>query len=172
MTVGSLGGVSFSASGERIVTPYKMSRSGSVNWAKHARAGGTTLLERASDDAETATLHFKLVSATAADVSGELRLLEEYKRIGAVLPLELGNEVLGRWRWVISSLSYEVEAFDITGAPAVADVTVNLTEYLDSAVVAAQTKAAEKTRRPVQSTGPGGNVAGSGLIRWNAEAVK
>lgn len=130
MVVGSLGGIVFTVSDDKIMTMSNIKVSGSASYGKHQRHSGSTLLEFTGNDADTLTFNMTLAAQLGVDVESEIAKIEAAKRSGSTLKLVIGKKVYGRYRWVIQKYSASYSAFDREGKPILADVSITLAEYL------------------------------------------
>lgn len=130
MVIGSLGGIVFTVSSEKIMTINNIKVSGSANFGKHQRHGGNTLLEYVGNDADTLSFDIKLAAQLGVDVEQEIDKIADAQRSGEALKLVIGKKVYGRYRWVIEKWSASYSAFDKNGKPILANVSLTLNEYL------------------------------------------
>lgn len=128
--VGSLGGIIFTVSSDKIMTMSNIKTSGTANYGKHQRVSGNTLLEYTGNDADTLSFDIKLAAQLGVDIEKELDKIAAAQRSGEVLKLVIGKKAYGRYRWVIEKYSATYTAFGKDGKPILADVSLTLGEYL------------------------------------------
>lgn len=130
MVAGSLGGIVFTVSDDKIMTMSNVKVSGSASYGKHRRHSGSTLLEFTGNDADTLTFNMTLAAQLGVDVESEIAKIAQAQRTGEILKLVIGKKVYGQYRWVIQKYSASYSAFDREGKPILADVSITLAEYL------------------------------------------
>jgi hypothetical protein len=81
---------------------------------------------------EPQQISFKLRVSAFFGVNPEtqIKLLEGYLRNGTQLTFVLGNKTYGRYRWLLESLSQDVEYYDKRGNVTQCDLSISLREYL------------------------------------------
>ncbi len=130
MTVGSLGGIVFTVSPNRIETVDGFKQSGSANYGKHQRHGGDTLLEFVGRDADTISFNMLLAAQLGVDVEAEIAKIVSAEQSGEALRFVIGKKILGRYRWVITKHTVTYKQLDREQRLILAEVSVQLTEYL------------------------------------------
>lgn len=130
MKVGSLGGIIFTVSSDKILTFNNQKSSVSAKYGKHQRHGRDTLLEYIGNDAETLTLDITLAAQLGVDVEAEIEKIRAAQRRGEIMKLVIGKKVYGRNCWVIEKSTVTYKAYGKDGAPILAEVSLSLAEYL------------------------------------------
>lgn len=133
MIVGFLGGTPFVTSKNYIYTFDDYSRNSSARYAKHDLIGQKPVLEYLGPDTEEISFKIKLRSDHGLSPRVELEKLRKYRNQGRVLPLIIGGRVIGKWNWVIESVSEAVNYWSRTGQILSCDVDIKLKEYVGRA---------------------------------------
>lgn len=129
MNVGSLGGIVFSVSAEKIRTLRDLVRSVSSNTSTHSRHNGTGLVEytgRAPDQITFSVRVSRYLGMAPADV---INVLESYVTNGTAVTFVLGGERMGSYRWLVKQYKETVINTDTHGMPIDSDVSLTLIEY-------------------------------------------
>lgn len=130
MTIGSLGGIIFSVSSNKIETVNNFKQSGSASYGKHRRHCGDTLLEFVGRNADTISFDMTLAAQLGVDVEAELDKIVKAEQSGEALKLVIGKKALGRYKWVITKHTVNFKQLGRDNAPVMAEVSVQLSEYL------------------------------------------
>lgn len=130
MTVGSLGGILFSVSSNKIETVNNFKQSGSASYGKHQRHCGNTLLEFVGRDADTISFEMTLATRLGVDVEAEIAKIAKAEQSGEALKLVIGKNTLGRYKWVITKHTVNFRQLGRDNTLIRADVSVQLSEYL------------------------------------------
>ena len=130
MIVGALGSVPFEVSDYTVRTINNMQHSFSVSTTTHKPHLRNGLVEATGNDPDKLQFDIKLSTFLGVDPATELRNLEAYERRYATLPLVIGNRPIGRFRWLIQSMTVKSQRFDGRGHLIGCDVSLKLIEYL------------------------------------------
>lgn len=130
MTVGSLGNIVFTVSSNKIETLTNFKQSGSAAYSEHQRHAGNSLVEFVGRNADTISFEIVLSSELGVNVQTEIDKIAAAEKNGEILKLVIGKKIYGRYRWVIKSHTVNIKHFDKNNEPLLANVNVNLTEYL------------------------------------------
>lgn len=130
MTIGSLGGIIFSVSSNKIETVNNLKQSGSASYGKHQRHCGDTLLEFVGRDADTILFDMTLAAQLGVDVEAELAKIVKAEQSGEALKLVIGKKALGRFKWVITKHTVNFKQLGRDNTLVMAEVSVQLSEYL------------------------------------------
>lgn len=130
MTVGSLGNIVFSVSTDKIETITNIRQSGSASFAEHKRHCGNTLLEFTGKNADTFSFDITLAAELGVDVEKEIEKIVSAEQSGEALRLVIGKKTYGRYKWVIKNHTETMKYFDKHNQLIMAEVSVNLYEYL------------------------------------------
>lgn len=125
--IGSLGGVVFSVSTNRVKTFDDLKRSSSAKYASHNRHLKDTLLEFTGNDPDKITFTMALSAFLGVNPQSEISTLRAAARAGRIMHLVIGRKSYGNW--VISSLSIDYDRVDNKGNVLTANVSVSLTAY-------------------------------------------
>ena len=130
MVIGCIGAVPFYVSSEAVKTFETFQMSSSARYATHQLAYGNTLLEFTGTDPSQVQIEILLSAYLGVSPAAEYRQLEAYELNGIPVPVVMGDCAYGRWRWVITGLTYRPEYYDKYGNVASAKVSVTLKEYM------------------------------------------
>ena len=130
MTIGSLGGIVFSVSSNKVETVNNFKQSGSASYGKHQRHSGNTLLEFVGSDVDTISFDMTLAAQLGVDVEAELAKIVNAEQSGEALKLVIGKKTLGRYKWVITKHTVNFKQLGRDNALVMAEVSVQLSEYL------------------------------------------
>jgi phage protein U len=131
--IGSLGGVVFEVSSERVKTFQDLKFQYSMKYAQHDIHGGVGLLELTGRAPATCSLKILLDSALGVDPKDELKELLEIMLKGAAVGFILDGspQALERGgQWVIESATETWKVVDHTGKMISAEVDLQLKEYM------------------------------------------
>lgn len=126
-TIGSLGGVVFFVSTNRIKTFDDLKLSSSAKYASHNRHLKDTLLEFTGNEPDTITFTMTLSVFLGVNPKTEIATLKTAKRAGRIMHFVIGRQSYGNW--VITSLSVDYDRVDNKGNVLAAKVNVSLTAY-------------------------------------------
>lgn len=129
--IGSIGDVTFETSSARIRTIFDMKRSGSVRLAHHERMNEKAVTEFVGKGLESIHFNMKLSRSMGVDPDKEADQLREYRDTGKPLLFMLNNKVIGENKWLIESISEEVERFGRNGEILSMNVELGLSEYVE-----------------------------------------
>lgn len=129
MKVGCLGKIVFEVSEKTIQTINDVSWSGSVNITEHHRHLGDACTEFTGRNADTISLEIHLSAWLGVNPLKTIHQIWEYERKGTAVPLVIGEQSYGKYRWLIKSHSTKLEKFDRGGNLLSATVSLNLIEY-------------------------------------------
>ena len=128
--IGSLGGVVFEASSERVRTFRDLSMQRGANYAEHEVHGSKALLEFTGLALSTVSMKVRLDAALGVDPLEELDALRGILERHMAAPLILDGVPQGDGLWVVTSLQEEHEVVDARGAPVAVEVSLSLKEYV------------------------------------------
>lgn len=128
-TVGCLGDIPFEVSSERVRTFSNMKREFSASYSTHKRIGGKALPEFSGVGLEKITFEMILSAYLGINPQKEVDRLADYLRKGKALPLVIGQESVGTYRWTVQSLNSTVQHTDANGRPLTIKASVTLQEY-------------------------------------------
>lgn len=126
-TIGSLGGVVFSVSTNRVKTFDDLKLSSSAKYASHNRHLKDTLLEFTGNEPDKITFTMTLSVFLGVNPKTEIATLKTAKRTGRIMHFVIGRQSYGNW--VITSLSVDYDRVDNKGNILAAKVSVSLTAY-------------------------------------------
>lgn len=128
--IGVLGDIVFEVSEKRVYTISAMTWGGKSSIATTARHNTNALTEYTGMEPDTISLTISVCSWLGADPIEEMVKLWDAMREGRAMPLTIGSKPYGKYRWLISDLSDEVQQFDREGNQYSIQVTLSLIEYL------------------------------------------
>lgn len=126
--IGSLGGVPFESSTEKLRTFNNFNRSGAARWSDHERLGMKPKREFIGPDTESIGLSIRLDVSHGINPERELVGLRSARDEGRILPLVMGDKFLGDY--VIDSLSENHKHYSGRGDLMVAVADLALKEYI------------------------------------------
>ncbi len=130
--VGCLGEIIFQVSEEVVETLKDVEWSGSARYAVHQRHLQNALTEFTGVDPDSIKFSMTLTWELGVNVLEELVKIWTYERSGEALPLVIGDKPYGKYRWNILKHSAQYQSQDKWGNPTVAEVSLELQEYLRS----------------------------------------
>ena len=129
--IGSIGDVTFETSSQRIRTLFDMKRTGAVRLAQHERMNEKAITEFVGKGLENMSFSMQLARYMGVDPDKEAERLREYRDNGTPLLFMLNNKVVGENKWLIESISEEVERFGRDGEILLMNVELSLSEYVE-----------------------------------------
>ena len=126
-TIGTLGGVVFSVSTNKVRTFDDLKSSGSAKYASHDRHLKDALLEFTGNEPDKITFSMVLSIFLGVTPQSEISKLRAAQRAGRIMHLVIGRQSYGNW--VITSLSTDYDRIDNKGNVLIANVNVSLTAY-------------------------------------------
>lgn len=130
MKIGSLGSVVFTVSDSTVMTLRDMEVKNSASISVHKVHMRSGLAEFTGSDPQQITFKLRVSAFLGANPEAQIKRLEGYLRNGTQLTFVLGNKTYGRYRWLLESLSQDVEYFDRRGNVTQCDLSISLREYL------------------------------------------
>ena len=127
--IGSIGDVTFETSSQRIRTLFDMKRTGAVRLAQ--RMNEKAITEFVGKGLENMSFSMQLARYMGVDPDKEAERLREYRDNGTPLLFMLNNKVVGENKWLIESISEEVERFGRDGEILLMNVELSLSEYVE-----------------------------------------
>lgn len=127
--IGTLGNTVFSVSRGQVKTFDGLKWDSSVQYATHNRHLKDPLLEYTGTDADT--ISFTMIFSVFLGVNpmGEITKLLNAERSGEIMRLVIGGKAYGKYKWVITKTSKDLERFDNRGNLLHAKVSVSLKAY-------------------------------------------
>ena len=129
--IGTYGDVVFEASSELVRTFDDFQRSGTAQYAEHARIGLKPLLEFVAPKLETVSFKMSFSVEMGVDPRLEIETLREMRDAGVAAWLILDGRPLALF--VIESLSETWKRVDNHGGLLAAEVQISMKEYLEAA---------------------------------------
>lgn len=128
--IGCLGDIPFRVSHSVVQTISNASWSGGARYATHQRHLTHALTEFTGLDPDTFSFDFLLCYELGVDPIAMLNKLWKYERQGTPVSLVLGSKAYGKYRWVIQKHIAKMQHYDKDGNLIMAEVSVELLEYL------------------------------------------
>ena len=128
--IGYLGDILFEVGMDKLISPYNIQWSGSTRYATHLRHVNNALTEFMGVDPDKMSFEIHLSADLGIDVMTELGKIWAYERNGKQLSLVIGEKIYGKYRWTIQRHTIKMQYFDRDGNLIVADVSLNLLEYI------------------------------------------
>lgn len=129
--IGSLGDIVFSVSREKIYTFSGLSHTVGAKYATHNRIGLAPLLEYTGQDVEKISMNIQLLAKYGINPLIEAERLNELCLNGTPLRFMLGKEQIGRFKWVITSISNKMDHIDNNGLIYKADLSITMQSYAE-----------------------------------------
>lgn len=129
MVLGSLGGIVFSVSKNKVKTFENIQIESKVNYAKHTRHNRKPLLEFQNVELDMISFTMYFSAFLGINPSSEQDKIDHYMKSGKVLTLIVGGKRYGG-KWVITSHSKDLSQFDKKGRVLVAKSRIELEEYV------------------------------------------
>lgn len=130
--IGCLGSIPFYVSSNSVKTISNVQRAGAARYGEHKRHLSTTLTEFTGVDAGSVSFDMVLSAYLGVDPGSEINQIVNYMNRGKTLPLVIGDEIIGKYRWTIKSYSVKMQTFGKGGSLTSATVSISLLEYLRS----------------------------------------
>lgn len=124
--IGTLGGIIFETSMEKVLTFTGLTRTGEPRFEEHAVIGRKPVIEYLGPALDKATLAIRLDVGHGVNPKTEIKKLRDAMGTGEVLPLTIGGEFYGDW--LISQLTEDNRTIDNRGNILVAEVSLSLVE--------------------------------------------
>lgn len=128
--IGALGNVVFKVSANYINTFQDFKRESSGRWAKHDIYGQKPKEEFLGPELDTISFKMELKASLGNNPRYDAEKLMILTRTGEALPLVIGGDAMGYYRWVVKKVEQEWEDIDPNGNVLSATVHITLTEYI------------------------------------------
>jgi phage protein U len=127
--IGTLGDVVFSVSKSQVSTFDGLKWNSSAKYSAHDRHLKDPLLEFTGNNADTISFSMYFSAFLGMNPIAEIAKLLTAERNGRVSRLVIGSKAYGKNKWVITSLSKDLERFDNKGNLLIAKVNISLQAY-------------------------------------------
>lgn len=127
--IGTLGDIVFSVSRGQVKTFDGMKWDSSVQYATHNRHLKDPLLEYTGTDLDTISFIMVFSAFLGVNPIAEITKLLNAERSGQIMRLVIGSKAYGKYKWVITKTSKDLERFDNKGNLITAKVSVSLKAY-------------------------------------------
>ncbi len=129
--IGSLGGVIFEVSFEKVETFRDFQVQRSAKYTEHAIHGRKGLLEFTGLSASTASLRIRLDAAFGVNPKKESETLRKMLSDHEAVPFILDGEPQGDGLWVLEGIDENYELIDNHGTFIIIEVNLKLKEYIE-----------------------------------------
>lgn len=127
--VGALGNIVFEVSETALMTFRNLNYSAAGRSVQHELIGRKNIVEVTGRRAAEVNFEVTVSSYLGVNVREELNKFRELLAGGYAVPLVIGNEPIGDYRWIIQDYSVRAEYFGGDGRMLSATVNVRLLEY-------------------------------------------
>lgn len=131
MLVGFLGDIPFIASRNKVRTFDDFQKQSDSRWQEHNIIGKKPESEFIGPGIEEITFKMLLRSDLGVNPAKEVKKLAKMRDTGEVIPLVIGNRVIGDNYWVVKGISENVTFWSKFGHPISISLSVTLSEYAD-----------------------------------------
>lgn len=131
MLVGFLGDIPFIASRSKVRTFDDFQKQSDGRWQDHDIIGQKPASEFIGPGKEQITFKMLLRSDLGVNPAKEVKKLERMRDKGEVVPLVIGNRVIGDNYWVVKGIAENVTFWSKSGHPISISLSVTLSEYKD-----------------------------------------
>lgn len=167
MSVGSFGGIVFSVSKKKVNSFSNFKRSRNAEWKEHSRYGKKPISQFISPGLESITMDIHLDATMGVKPRKMIDKWGKLLEAGHHDVFVIGSTQVGKYEWKIESIS---EAWNIImnkGELISADITVTMSEYLNSDSVAKKSNSTKKKKSTLSSLS-----TSSGLVKGRTYKVK
>lgn len=123
-------GIQFKVSREVFRTPMNMTWGGSARYATHDRHNTHALTEFTGLNPDKFSFDILLTAELGVNPLVEIVKIWNFQRSGEALGLVIGGKAYGKYRWNIVKNEIKMKYMDKNGDIYVAEVSLELTEYL------------------------------------------
>ncbi len=166
MSVGSFGGTVFQVSRKKVYSFSNFKRTMSAEWKEHARYGQKALSQFISPGIDNITFDFHLDATLGVKPRQTLEKWQKLIESGYHDIFVIGGQQIGKYEWKIESISEAWNTIMSKGELVSADISVTLSEYLDSDSIIK--KSSKKTVTVSTTT----KVVKSGIVVGSTYKVK
>lgn len=128
--IGALGSIVFKVSVNQVHTFQDFKRTSSGRWAKHEIHGQKPKEEFLGPDLDSISFKMELKRSLGNNPRYDMEKLMILTRTGEALPLVIGGDAMGFYRWVVKDVEQEWENIDPKGNVLSATVSITLDEYI------------------------------------------
>nr|WP_302600029.1 phage tail protein [uncultured Cellulosilyticum sp.] len=128
--IGALGDILFKVSYKNINTFQDLVRSSSGRWAYHEVHMQKPRSEFLGPNLDTITFSMQFDSSLGRNPRYDMEKLMKLTRTGEALPLVIGGDALGYYRWTVESTEQTYKQVDKNGRVISGAITVTLKEYV------------------------------------------
>jgi len=132
--IGSIGSVVFEVSSDTVRTFDNFKREGAARWAKHDVHKIKPVSEFLGVDLDKISFTIHLSTSLGISPQQEIETLRNYRDEGKAVSLLIGEKPVSTGLFTIQSLSEDWKTIDNHGVLMVADVSVELLEYVETVV--------------------------------------
>lgn len=128
--IGALGDILFKVSIQDVNTFQDFNRSSAGRWAYHEIHMQKPKSEFLGPELDTITFSMQFESALGRDPRHDMEKLMILTRTGEALPLVIGGDPIGYYRWTVESTEQEYKRVDNKGNVISGSIAVTLKEYI------------------------------------------
>ncbi len=128
--IGALGDILFKVSYKNINTFQDLVRSSSGRWAYHEVHMQKPRSEFLGPNLDTITFLMQFESSLGRNPRYDMEKLMKLTRTGEALPLVIGGDALGYYRWTVEATEQTYKQVDKNGKVISGAITVTLKEYV------------------------------------------
>lgn len=128
--IGALGDILFKVSYKNINTFQDLVRSSSGRWAYHEVHMQKPRSEFLGPNLDTITFLMQFESSLGRNPRYDMEKLMKLTRTGEALPLVIGGDALGYYRWIVEATEQTYKQVDKNGKVISGAITVTLKEYV------------------------------------------
>lgn len=128
--IGALGDILFKVSYKNINTFQDLVRSSSGRWAYHEVHMQKPRSEFLGPNLDTITFSMQFESSLGRNPRYDMEKLMKLTRTGEALPLVIGGDALGYYRWTVEATEQTYKQVDKNGKVISGAITVTLKEYV------------------------------------------
>ncbi len=128
--IGALGDILFKVSYKNINTFQDLVRSSSGRWAYHEVHMQKPRSEFLGPNLDAITFTMQFESSLGREPRYDMEKLMKLTRTGEALPLVIGGDALGYYRWTVESTEQTYKKVDKNGRVISGAITVTLKEYV------------------------------------------
>jgi len=131
MQVGNLGRlITFSVTSRKVLTFGNMNKTVKGRWTTHSTIGKKPKSEFLGADKQQLTMEIMLSSVLKVNPRKMIERLEKATEKGKHYPLVIGGKKIGKYEWVIESMSETWDKIILDGRLVSAKVNLTLSEYV------------------------------------------
>ena len=128
--IGALGSILFKVSAKDVNTFQELTRSSSGRWAYHAIHMKKPKSEFLGPELDSISFTMQLEATLGRNPRYDMEKLMILTRTGEALPLVIGGDAMGYYRWTVESTEQQYTRVDNKGKVLAGTISVTLKEYI------------------------------------------